>query len=222
MVQQRHEMYRPIHKALRHMMFSTAHKLGIADFRDDAEARAAIASLGRTINLLVVHAEHEENYIHPDLEKRAPGFIASYETDHQNDDKVYAELRRLGQEADSASGDQKVALGVEMYDRFNGFVGDYLGHLVGEETELQQALWNNFSDEELGAMEGRIMANVPPDLMAEFLPEICAALNADELTGMLGQMKAMAPPEMFEGVMKMAELAATHSNFEKVRARLSS
>ena len=35
-------------------------------------------------------------------------------------------------------------------------------------------------------------------------------------------MKAMAPPEMFEGVMKMAELAATHSNFEKVRARLSS
>ena len=47
MVQQRHEMYRPIHKALRHMMFSTAHKLGIADFRDDAEAQDAIASLVR-------------------------------------------------------------------------------------------------------------------------------------------------------------------------------
>ena len=55
----------------------------------------------------------------------------------------------------------------------------------------------------------------------QFLPNICAALNADELSGMLGQMKAMAPSEMFEGVMKMAEQAATPSNFEKVRARLA-
>ena len=41
------------------------------------------------------------------------------------------------------------------------------------------------------------------------------------LTGLLGQMKAMAPPETFEGVMKMAEQACTPSNFEKVRARLA-
>ena len=221
MVQQRHEIYRPTHKALRHMMFSTAHKLGIADFRDDAEALDAITSLERTINLLVIHADHENNYIHPDLEKRAPGLIASYETDHQNDEKVYAELRRLGQEANRASGDQKGALGTEVYGRFNSFVGEYLGHLVREESELQQALWDNFTDEELGTMVGRIIANYPPDQMGEFLAEICAALNADELTGMLGQMKAMAPPGRFDGVMKMAEQACTPSNFEKVRARLT-
>ena len=221
MVQQRHEMYRPTHKALRYMMFSTAHTLGIADFRDDAEARDAIASLERTINLLVIHAEHENNYLHPDLEKRAPGLIESYEADHQNDEKVFAELRRLGQEANRASGDQKLALGIELYGRFNSFVGEYLGHLVREESELQQALWDNFTDEELGTMVGRIIANYPPDQMGEFLAEICAALNADELAGLLGQMKAMAPPQMFEGVMKMAEQAATPSNFEKVRARLS-
>ena len=220
-MQQRHEMYRPIHKALRHMMFAAAHTLGIADFRDDAEARDAIASLERIINVLIVHAEHENDYIHPDLEKRAPGLIAAYETDHQSDEEIYAELRRLGQEIANATSDQKVALGVEAYGLYNGFVGDYLGHLVREETELQQALWDNFTDEELAAMEGQIMANVPPDVRAEFLPEICAALNADELTGMLGQMKAMAPPEMFQGVMKMAEQAATPSNFEKVRARLA-
>ncbi len=202
-------------------MFSTAHRLGIADFRDDAEVQDAITSLERTINLLVIHAEHENNYIHPDLEKRAPGLIASYETDHQNDEKVYAELRRLGQEADRASGDQKVALAIELYGQFNSFVGDYLGHLVREETELQGALWDNFTDEELGAMGGRLIANIPRDQMAEVLTQVCAALNADELTGMLGRMKAMAPPEMFEGVMKIAEQACTPSNFEKVRARLT-
>ena len=41
------------------------------------------------------------------------------------------------------------------------------------------------------------------------------------LTGLLARMKAMAPPETFEGVMKMAEQACTPSNFEKVRARLA-
>ena len=209
MVQERHPMYRPIHKALRHMMYSSAHTLGMADFRDDAEARDAIAGLDQAIKVLVVHGGHEDNHIHPDLEKRAPGIVATYETDHQDDEKVYAELKRLGREAGKATGDQRVALGAEVYGLFNNFIGEYLGHMVREETELQQALWGNFTDEELGAMEGRIMSSVPPDMMAEFLPEICAALNADELTGMLGQMKAMAPPEMFQGVMKMAEQAAT-------------
>ena len=94
MVQQRLEIYRPTHKSLRYMMFSTAHKLGIADFRADAETRDVITSLERTINRLVIHAVRENDYIHPDLEKRVPGLIASYETDHQNDEKVYAELRK--------------------------------------------------------------------------------------------------------------------------------
>ena len=63
MVQQRYPMYGPIHKALRHAMFSTAQTLGIADFRDNTETQDAIASLERTITILTVHAEHEENYI---------------------------------------------------------------------------------------------------------------------------------------------------------------
>lgn len=109
MVQQRHEIYRPTHKALRHLMYSTAHELGIANFRDDVEARDVITSLERTINRLVIHAEHENNYIHPDLENRAPGLIASYETDHQNDEKVAARgplgqlhRRRVGRDGKTA------------------------------------------------------------------------------------------------------------------------
>ena len=115
MVQERHPMYRPIHKALRHMMYSSAHTLGMADFRDDAEARDAIAGLDQAIKVLVVHGGHEDNHIHPDLEKRAPGIVATYETDHQDDEKVYAELKRLGREAGKATGDQRVALGAEVY-----------------------------------------------------------------------------------------------------------
>ena len=75
MVQQRHEMYRPIHKALRHMLYTTSRSLGIADFRDDGVTREAVGGLERTIMLLETHA--------------------MYEQVHQNDGTVYAELRRL-------------------------------------------------------------------------------------------------------------------------------
>ena len=129
MAQQRHEMYRPIHKAIRHMMYSTAQSLGIADFQDGTAAGRALASLEGTISLLVLHAEHEENYVHPALEERAPGVIASFDKDHENDDRVYAELRRLSNEIGGASGARKYELGNEIYGLYNQFVGTYLIHL---------------------------------------------------------------------------------------------
>ena len=49
MAHQRHEMYRPIHKAIRHMMYSTAQSLGIADFQDGTAAGGALASLESSI-----------------------------------------------------------------------------------------------------------------------------------------------------------------------------
>ena len=145
MVQQRHEMYRPVHKALRHMMYTTAHDLSVADFQDKPSAEGALASLESTINLLIVHAAHEEEYVHPPLEERAPGFIESFEKDHRDDDLIYAELRKLSNDVGNANSERKAELGDEIYDIYNQFVGTYITHLYGEEHELQQALWDNFT-----------------------------------------------------------------------------
>ena len=56
---------------------------------------------------------------------------------------------------------QRVELGVEVHERFNSYVGIYLDHLYWEETELQQALWDNFTDEELIAMGAAIRMQNP-------------------------------------------------------------
>ena len=71
---------------------------------------------------------------------------------------MYAELRRLGQEVGSGTGDRKAGLGEEIYVKYNEFVGEYLGHMVLEEGDMQQVLWDNFTDDELGAIEGALMA----------------------------------------------------------------
>ena len=147
MLQQRHEMYRPIHKALRYMLYTTSRSLGIADFREDGVAGEAVGGLERTITLQEAHAIHEEKHVHPQIKSKAPDVVASLEKDHQNDNKVYAELKRLSQEAGNATGDRKAALGGEIYEKYNEFAGEYLGHMVLEEGDIQQVLWDNFTDD---------------------------------------------------------------------------
>ena len=67
------EMYRPIHKAIRHLLYSTAHQVGAADFRDEGAARETLDKLDRTISMLKEHAGHENRFVHPPLESRVPG-----------------------------------------------------------------------------------------------------------------------------------------------------
>jgi len=220
MAQQRHEMYRTIHKAIRLMMYTTAHDLGVADYQDKAVADGALASLESTISLLVLHAGHEENFVHTALEKRAPGFIESFEKDHGSDERTYAQLRKLSNEVGSANAGRKAELGNEIYEIYNQFVGTYLDHLHREENELQQALWDNFTDEELGAIDGAIMASVPPNLMAQFIALICGSLNPDELASLLGQMKGGMPPEAFQGMAQACEAATPADIWAKVRERI--
>ena len=220
MAQQRLEMYRPIHKAIRHMMYTTAHDLSVADFQDKPSADGALASLESTISILVLHAGHEEDYVHPPLEERAPGFIEAFEKDHGNDDLVYADLRKLSNEVGSASGARKSELGDEIYDIYNQFVGTYVSHLYREEHELQQALWDNFTDEELGAIDGAIQASVAPDVMCIFLNLICASFNPDDLVSLLGAMKGGVPPEVFQGLVQMCESATPADIWAKVKDRI--
>ena len=221
MTEQRFPVYRPIHKAMRHILFSTTRTLGLTDFRDERMGGAALEGLERTITMLREHAEHENAFVHPPLESRAPGITASFGGNHDEDEAVYAELEQLAGRIRTSQGDQRVALGNQVHDRFNTFVGEYLGHLHREETELQQALWDHFTDDELAAIEHELMGSVPPDRMGEWMKEIFASLNPDDITPMFLGMKAGAPPEAFAGAFQLAEQVMPPANWEKVRARIA-
>ena len=143
----RYVIYQNIHKAVRHIMYSTALALGSADFRDQRSMKVSLEQLRATITLLQEHAEHEENFIHPDLESRVPGIIKPFEENHQDDERLFDRMRELGSQIEAAGDDdQRVALGNQLYSIFNTYIGDYLGHLDREEAELAQALWDNSTD----------------------------------------------------------------------------
>ena len=221
MAQQRYVIYRNIHKAIRHMMYSTALALGSADFHDKRSMQDSLEQLRGTIILLQEHAEHEETFVHPTLESRVPGITKTFEENHEDDERIFDRMRELGSQIEAVVDyDQKVALGNQLYGIFNTYIGEYLGHLDREEAELEQALWDHFTDPELADLDHRLMGSIPPERMAVWVPVICISWNASELTTILADMKQDAPPEAFAGMLKMVEQATPAATLETVRRAL--
>ena len=122
MAEQRFAIYRPIHKAMRHLLFSTSRQIGSADFSDDSVTQETLADLDRTIGFNEEHKGHEETHVHPALESKVPGITASFAKDHEEDDRLIEEIKQLAARIRSSSGGQRVALGVEIHERWNAYL----------------------------------------------------------------------------------------------------
>ena len=222
MAQQRYVMYGNIHKAIRHIMYSTGLALGSADFRDQKSMRESLEQLRGTITMLQEHAGHEETFIHPPLESRVPGITKPFEENHEDDERLFDRMRELWSQIEGVGdNDQKVALGNQLYGIFNTYISDYLAHLDREEAELEQALWDHFTDEELADLDHRLIGSISPERMAVWIPVICNSWNASELTTILAGMKQGTPPEAFAGMMKMMEQVTPPATWETIRRALA-
>ncbi len=221
MAQQRYVIYRNIHKTIRHIMYSTALALGSDDFRDQKSMRESLEQLRGTITLLKEHAEHEETFVHPALESRVPGITKPFEENHEDDERLFDRMRELGSQIEAVrDNDQRVALGNQLYGIFNTYIGDYLGHLDREDTELEQALWDHLTDQELAVLDQQIISSVPPERMGLWVNLIGNSWNASDLTTILAGMKQSAPPEAFAGMLSMMQQATPAATWETVRKAL--
>ena len=220
MTTQRFAIYRAVHKAIRHVLFATSQKVGMTDFADDADVQEALEAVDKMLSLLHIHREHEDQYVHPPAESRVPGITANFEADHLEDIALSTEVGEISGKTREANGEERVALGIRLHERLNAYIGIYLGHLYREETVMQQALWDNFTDEEIIAIDMAIVANIPPPMMAEFIPLMCSTFSPAEITPILADVKANAPAEFAQSVLKSAEENLPPRSWSKVKASL--
>ena len=216
----RYSIYRPMHKAMRNLLFSTSLKVGLADFGDDADVDEVLEAVDRMISLLREHRENEDRFVHPPAESRIPGITEKFVEDHDEDIDLSDEVQGIARQILGARGADRVGLGIELHEKLNSYIGVYLGHLHREETVLQQVLWDNFTDEELVGIEMEIVASVPQDVMADFLTEFCSTYSAEEIAPILGNIKANAPAEFAAFALKTAERNLPLRSWEKVQAKL--
>ena len=143
--------------------------------------------------------------MHPSIEERAKGASLKLASEHVEHNEEMDELRALATQVESASDAARPAAVKKLYLAFSAFVAENLVHMGEEETDMQtRVLHAHFTDEEIMAMEGRILSGLPPELIMGFMNIMIPAMNRDERVGLLGMMKQRAPPEAFNAVLQVA------------------
>lgn len=104
MNENRYNVFNQIHKGLRAMLFDTALNLQKADLSSVA-AEGVIGQLHQTLEFFDEHAEHEDRFILPHIEKHNPQLIEELEKDHEIDHRLSHTLFQRVEEWKTAGSD---------------------------------------------------------------------------------------------------------------------
>ncbi|MFC5527380.1 hypothetical protein ACFPPA_16685 [Rhodanobacter ginsengisoli] len=218
----RYNMYGFIHKALRAFMSDTLTRLGRMDVMD---AEDVAASLGQTRDLLHfcrAHLEHENRFVHPALEAREPGStrrIAGEHVHHEDDIELLLgrvdSLERLDDDATAAG-----AAATRLYRDMAVFAGGNFEHMDYEEREHNATLWAHYSDAELQAIEGALVASLPPETAMLSMRWMIPAISHAERVQLLGGIRANAPAEVLSGVLNLARARLDERDWSRLAAAL--
>ncbi len=201
---QRHDIYGPIHKGLRLALANLTIQIGSTDFADEDAARETIAALRRQMALSASHLAHEEEQIHTALEARAEGATLTLLADHDHHRRAFVEIETIMQTIEAAPAEARPALGRELYLGFTQFVAADFAHMAEEEMVILPLLHRLFSDEELIAMEGAIVAALPPEKAMAYMQLAIPAMNGPERVRFLNFVRGGAPAEAFEAILNFA------------------
>lgn len=194
----RYDIYAFIHKGLRAFMAHTLVRVGRLDAQDAAELAEVGEELRALLETCQSHLEHENDFIHAAMQARQPGACSRIAHEHEEHQESIAMLRGL---LDRLPGDPETA-GL-LYRKLSAFVAHNFEHMVVEETEHNAVLWATHSDEELAAIEQRIVASLSPTESLLTLRWILPHLSPAERAAMLAGMRQAAPAEVFDGTLCM-------------------
>jgi hemerythrin-like domain-containing protein len=194
----RHDIYAFIHKGLRAFMAHTLVRTGRLDVHDAAELAEVSEELRALLTICRHHLDNENSYVHPAIAARRPGACDGFEHEHVEHE---AAITGLAQMVQALPGDPAALR--RLYLALSVFVAENFEHMQREETQLNAVLWDAYSDEEILAIEQRIIASHQPQEMQLALRWMLPHLSPDERSAMLGGMRAQAPAEVFTGVLGM-------------------
>ena len=216
----RFNMYVPIHKALRAFMGDTLAAVGRLDPTDDSDVAVTLDQARTLLTVLTVHLEGENAFVHPAMEARRPGSTAQTAHDHVEHQCALAELAALIEAVPRETGAERATAVATLYARLALFVAENIEHMGMEERDNMAVLWADYSDRELAALDGAIVAHVPPAAKAVALRWMMVALNHAERVHMLQNVRRAAPPETFEGLLAIARSHLNGRDWAKLAAAL--
>ena len=196
------EVYGPIHKALRRGLCGVLVRFSSVEFNDEKQCGDLLRELRLALTLATAHLKTEDSFIHPALAERARDAVARFDQEHGGHSRASEELTQLANRLESAAAEERQALAMQLYHRYGEFVGENLVHMAAEEHVLQPLFHQHFTDHELEAILLKMRASLPQDVARISMSFMIPALNRTERAAMFGEMKAAAPPQVFNGLLQ--------------------
>lgn len=207
----RDDYFTQIHKAIRWGLFDVAGAIGRLDVGDRDALERSAQSWSRLSALLRAHTWHEETFIYPLAESKAPLSVHLRHLEHQDLDaaveRIDGGMNRLVTTSDQPSSDDVVAVGRNL----SGFIGAYLPHMLEEELTVMPLLWSTCSDDELKVCREAFMAAVGEEENLLTLELMFASLSIPELHVVVESCR-MAGGETWA---QLSDVAARQGNFQQ-------
>ena len=213
-------LYRDVHKGIRKDLFTLVDQAGSADPSLRAARFEVADHLSRTVNLLTIHAHHEDASVGPVLEREVPDLAEEIVSDHEKLEARLVDLQAMaGDAVDAAASVQREAM-YRLYVELAAFTSSYLAHQDLEERVVMPAIEKAIGVGAVLGIHGQIIGSLTPEQMAMSLSLMFPAMNIDDRAELLGGMRQGAPAEVFEGVWGLTGSVLTAPDFRDLGNRL--
>ncbi len=197
----RYDPYLVVHKGLRALMTDTLQRVGRMDPWDDEDTAQVLAQLRELVSLAQSHLHHEDLFVHPAMEARAPGSTRSAEAGHQSHRAALAGLLEGCASVERSTGEVRAAAALSLYRRLALFVAEDLLHMHVEETQNNAVLWATYTDEELHGIVDRLVASMPPETNAKIARWMVASSSPGERATLLRGVRQTMPAPAFDAML---------------------
>ena len=227
----REDLFTPVHKGLRAMVYDLSAKLQTNDFSNlaatkglvtDLENDFAIAqSAGCVLCAFAFHAEEEERVVFPPAARVANSLVTELIQEHHDLTRRELEIDRTAHDLlELPSPEARIAAGIRVNQMANELFVAYFAHMNREEAELVPLMREHFSDAEQAMMRGTIIAKFPPDRLFALLGWMLPALNVTELSELLASLKQGAPPALLKAVSDLCAARVDPGRWADVKLRV--
>ncbi|MEJ7682318.1 MAG: hemerythrin domain-containing protein [Segetibacter sp.] len=162
--------------------------------------------LEEVVLLFEGHAHAEDTLVFPMLNEVAPKLVTEFEKQHIQDHQLGEELETaIDQLKAAGSRVEKMKAGIQIQLAFTEFVAFNLSHMNQEETIINEKLWAHYSDDELMAIQQKVVATVSPEKNAKYGYWMLKGLSQNEIIGWYREIKENAPPFVLAQMLKLAK-----------------
>jgi len=218
----RHNSFNVIHKALRAMLYDAALTLQQTYFANPDEAEIALQKVEDVLFLFENHAHHEDTFVLPAVEAFEPQLVEEFEKEHEEDLKLSNRMKNLLTiYRNIYFSEERIVCGSAITKSFVEFMVFNLEHMAKEELLINPALWQHYTDEQIHAINQKIVTSIPQKELALASKWMLRGINNFDAITLLKGIKQTAPGPVFGALMNMAEKELPEDRFNVIQESLN-